>query len=277
MADKEAVSSDISRWLGTPVRGTSAGGTVTRLFLEDVAGVLGVASSGLDKVQLMRSLVLRVGQPWDDSCASSHTASGGGGNITRTALERLLTGVRNQHDSVNGEDEGPDAASPPSLADLVWRQEYERIAVELDEGGHLDVNSLDDQRWRVFTAVAQRRGQQVFRRRLIRAYGGTCAISGCDAVAALEAAHVVPYLGDATNLTTNGLLLRADVHTLFDLGLLGVRVSDRSIVLDEQLHGSQYEEFIGRRLATARRPADAVDEAALHWRAEHIGPASARG
>ncbi|WP_200883691.1 HNH endonuclease [Archangium violaceum] len=52
------------------------------------------------------------------------------------------------------------------------------------------------------------------------AYGGRCALTDCEEPRVLEAAHIFPYHGPQTNHVTNGLLLRADLHVLFDLGLL---------------------------------------------------------
>ena len=45
---------------------------------------------------------------------------------------------------------------------------------------------------------------------------------GCDVVAVLKATHIMPYRGEETNHPSNGLLLRADLHTLFDVGLLTI-------------------------------------------------------
>jgi hypothetical protein len=73
-------------------------------------------------------------------------------------------------------------------------------------------------RERIAAAIAGRRGQQVFRQRLLDIYG-TCLVTGCDAEGVLEAAHIQPYRGAGTFLESNGLLLRADIHTLFDLGV----------------------------------------------------------
>jgi hypothetical protein len=70
-------------------------------------------------------------------------------------------------------------------------------------------------RARVLREVIQRRGQQKFRKALIAAYSGRCAISGCPVAPLLEAAHITSYLGPDTNSITNGLLLRADLHTLW--------------------------------------------------------------
>ncbi|MEO2018753.1 MAG: HNH endonuclease signature motif containing protein [Fuerstiella sp.] len=41
-------------------------------------------------------------------------------------------------------------------------------------------------------------------------------------IAVLEAAHIRPYRRPEDNDVQNGLLLRADIHTLFDLNLLGI-------------------------------------------------------
>ena len=64
------------------------------------------------------------------------------------------------------------------------------------------------------------RAPHKFRDALIGAYAGRCAITGCSVLDILEAAHITPYLGPDTNHVTNGLLLRADLHTLFDTCLL---------------------------------------------------------
>lgn len=70
-----------------------------------------------------------------------------------------------------------------------------------------DPTDLIDGRKRTITSVVQRQGQPAFRRALIKAYGGKCAVTDCDAEEALEAAHIVPYQGPETNHVTNGLLL----------------------------------------------------------------------
>ncbi len=49
---------------------------------------------------------------------------------------------------------------------------------------------------------------------LLKAYSGRCAVTGCDAEPALEAAHLRPYKGPESNTAANGLLLRSDIHTL---------------------------------------------------------------
>ena len=81
-----------------------------------------------------------------------------------------------------------------------------------------------------------------------------------------------PYLGDHTNVVANGLLMRADLHTLFDLGLLRIAPKDRLVVLDEALQGSEYKRFHGVALALpiAQRDAPSVDNLAHAWSATTV-------
>lgn len=82
--------------------------------------------------------------------------------------------------------------------------------------------SLRDARIRMEKAIVVRQGSGAFREAILKAFGGRCAISNYDVEEGLEAAHIVPYRGVHTNEITNGLLLRADLHTLFDRGLLTI-------------------------------------------------------
>ena len=93
------------------------------------------------------------------------------------------------------------------------------------------------------------RGQAGFRAALLEAYQSRCAVTGCDAAAALEGAHLRPYRGPESNDVTNGLLLRADIHTLFDLRLLAIDPVTRNIVVSKLLTGTQYEPLSTRQLA----------------------------
>lgn len=68
------------------------------------------------------------------------------------------------------------------------------------------------------TAQERRPRQDAFRQALLLAYEGRCALTGCDAEPALEAAHVADWRSG--NDVGAGLLLRADLHKLFDAGLL---------------------------------------------------------
>ncbi len=70
-----------------------------------------------------------------------------------------------------------------------------------------------------------REGQADFRKRLIEHYGAVCMVTGTVHAAVIDAAHITPYNGTSTNALSNGLLLRKDIHALFDAGLLAVSPS----------------------------------------------------
>ena len=82
--------------------------------------------------------------------------------------------------------------------------------------------SDEDERETVKRGIKLRRGQQKFRDTLLKRYKNTCVVTGCKIVDILEAAHIRPYRGKNDNHPSNGLLLRADIHTLFDLNLIAI-------------------------------------------------------
>lgn len=93
--------------------------------------------------------------------------------------------------------------------------------------------------------IKTRRGQAQFRRALIEAYDGKCAFSGCDVLDVLESAHVMPHAQGGSYAVSNGLLLRADLHTLFDLRLICID-ENRKIRIADSLYGTMYQEFEGK-------------------------------
>ncbi|MFK3773385.1 HNH endonuclease [Pseudomonas sp. NPDC089406] len=119
---------------------------------------------------------------------------------------------------------------------------------QLNSRREFNPNDLSDARSRIEASIVQRRGQPEFRKQLLNAYQGRCAVTGCTIMHILEAAHIHPYLGDKTNVTPNGILLRADIHTLFDLGLIKIRPYDLHIEISEELRLSEYSPIEGRKI-----------------------------
>lgn len=114
-------------------------------------------------------------------------------------------------------------------------------------------------------AVALRRGQPKFRKKLLSIYECTCAVTGTPFPPVLEAAHIVPYMGEKTNHVTNGILLRADIHTLFDLGLLGINQS-YEVIVSSSMNGTEYEAYNGRKITLPKNKAEWPSLAALKSR-----------
>ncbi len=127
------------------------------------------------------------------------------------------------------------------------------------------VDGEEDARELLLKAVAVRRGQKTFRNKLLKAYEHRCVVTGTAVTDVLEAAHIVPYKGAHTHRVDNGLLLRSDIHTLFDLGLLWVS-QQRTVVLAQHLHRGEYGHLHGKEL---RRPVGAEDLPLLQHLEQH--------
>ena len=70
--------------------------------------------------------------------------------------------------------------------------------------------------------------QAQFRAEIIRTYGEQCAISGCTVKEVLDACHIQPHEAGGPATASNGILLRRDLHRLFDLGLIALDPTTRS-------------------------------------------------
>lgn len=107
----------------------------------------------------------------------------------------------------------------------------------------------EDTRQTVERQIKARRGQAKFRESQMRRFAGTCIVTGCQIVDLLEAAHISPYRGTKDNDPSNGVLLRADIHTLFDLNLLAIDPITNRIVISKTLEQDQtYRSFHNQKL-----------------------------
>lgn len=97
-------------------------------------------------------------------------------------------------------------------------------------------------------AIKSRRGQPEFRKALLLAFNGKCCVSGCAIESVLEAAHIVPHTEETNYSVENGVLLRADIHTLYDLNIMGIDGNGR-IVVSDSLKESEYWQFHGKCIA----------------------------
>lgn len=130
--------------------------------------------------------------------------------------------------------------------------------------------SVTDARTKHFEAIIRRRGHPRFRQALLRAYDNKCAITGCDAIEVLEAAFIRPYRGDRTHHLSNGILLRSDLHTLFDVGQIGIETKDMTVIVAEPIMRSSYRLLAGKKIFTPARPelrpsVDALDSHRVTW------------
>lgn len=125
---------------------------------------------------------------------------------------------------------------------------------------------------RTFATVRQaiRKNQQAFRSNLIRAYEGKCAMCGCSINQVLQAAHIIDYRGSQSNSVNNGMLLRADLHVLFDNSLIGIDPSTFTIELSNSLAGTEYEPMHNRKIYLPKDPQLRPNERYLRVKHEHF-------
>ncbi|WP_306368162.1 HNH endonuclease [Nocardiopsis sp. CC223A] len=118
----------------------------------------------------------------------------------------------------------------------------------------------------------RRLGQQAFKLALLEAYGGRCAVTGLDLLPALDAAHIHPVADGGLHRLDNGLLLRADLHRLFDAGYITV-TPDFTVHVSPRLHGEaagEYSALEGTGIRLPERKADRPSADALRHHAETV-------
>jgi predicted restriction endonuclease len=134
---------------------------------------------------------------------------------------------------------------------------------QLREEHAFDPTGIEDARERVLSSIVRRRGQPGFRSRLLSAYQGRCAITGDAVEAVLEAAHIISYKGTQTNHVGNGLLLRSDWHTRFDLRLVTVDPETMRLLVSPKLAGTAYHKYNGKAIKLPNDPANWPSKEAL--------------
>ena len=179
--------------------------------------------------------------------------------LSRWARENAPGKVRPCHD-----------CKPPDIAADICKA-FTREAKQLATSGFFDPNEIADARQRIVASIVRRQGQPKFRNQLLEAYKGRCAISRCNVESVLDAAHILPYKGPRTNHVGNGLLLRTDLHTLFDLGLIAVNTRGMKVLISLALNGSSYDTFAGTRLKLPDHPACHPSREALDQHRDESG------
>lgn len=150
------------------------------------------------------------------------------------------------------------------------------VRERLSAAGETDelLNPGDDPQ-RPLRIIRGRLGQGAFRSLVTDAYTRRCAISGERTLPALEAAHIKPYAESGPNRTENGLLLRSDLHRLFDAGYVTVtperRIEVSRRIKEEFENGRDYYRFHGERLRVEPgNPAEMPDAGYLGWHNERV-------
>jgi len=121
--------------------------------------------------------------------------------------------------------------------------------------------------------VRPRLGQGAFRVLVTDNYGRRCAVSGEKTLPALDAAHIRPFADGGAHRVSNGILLRRDIHSLFDLGYVTISpeltfdVSRK--IREEYENGRYYYSLHGMQIRVPDDPNRRSNRAALACHNEH--------
>ena len=129
----------------------------------------------------------------------------------------------------------------------------ENVHIKIDDKEQVSLHALtEDNRDRVTRSQVTRVGQQGFRSLTLDNFYSKCAVSGCAELALLEAAHIIPYKGEQSNLLQNGLCLRVDIHRLFDRFLISIEPQTLKIVVSDKVRDKYYRGLKGNSLGQSK-------------------------
>lgn len=155
---------------------------------------------------------------------------------------------------------------------LVLQAKYSQDALE--QSIPFDGLTVQEPRFGKEYVVRPRIGQGIFRSQIIQAYQGKCAITQEHTLPVLEAGHIRPYSQGGTHSISNGILMRSDFHTLFDLGYLTItpkyhlEVSPK--IKEHFSNGIRYKERHGTQILLPSEQGFHPNPRMLSWHNENI-------
>jgi putative restriction endonuclease len=138
---------------------------------------------------------------------------------------------------------------------LIWRYRLLKFGTTARPAPASDPQEEDDDdvSWtggRVTSLVKVRRGQRAFRAGLLEKYGLVCAVTGPAPKEVLQAAHLRAFAEHESHKRSEGMLLRSDIHGLFDAGLLAIDADSKTVAVSPELRSHPtYGQLDGAALA----------------------------
>jgi putative restriction endonuclease len=119
------------------------------------------------------------------------------------------------------------------------------------------------------TLFTPRLGQGAFRIAVTEAYGRQCAVTNGKVLPALDAAHIKPYADGGLHTKSNGILLRKDIHSVFDAGYVTIK-DDFTFSVSKKVkevfnNGEEYLRLQGGAIRLPDSKADWPDVDLLRW------------
>ena len=161
------------------------------------------------------------------------------------------------------------------LGEEIWQQVQERLrngGASLPIQEEVPIPQRD--RYGNWSLIKPRLGQGAFRLAVTDAYSRKCAVTGEKTLPVLQSAHIKPFSLGGPHDIKNGLLLRADLHILFDRGYMTVsddyklRVSPK--IKEEFSNGRDYYTLSNRSLFTPAQEAQKPSPEFLEWHHQNV-------
>ena len=196
---KSRIMREISELLDIPEAQPTIGSSVPRVFFSDIASHMGLPQLG-SMPAMARQIVEANHLNWSDEFSSEGTPSGGGGTVTALGLMQVKNAVLKWL--------GKEIELIPNV--YVISEWEPALDWELKKA-NLDKTESE---------IVNRPGAADFRKIVLDEYENKCAVTGCLTTEVLEVAHIVPYYGVESDDVQNAIVLRSDIHKLFDRGLV---------------------------------------------------------
>jgi putative restriction endonuclease len=158
----------------------------------------------------------------------------------------------------------------------LWKDVSERLKrLRVRDLGPATIAAQEGARYGNPVLVTPRLGQGSFRVLVTDAYQYRCAMTSERTLPVLEAAHIRPFADGGEHALSNGLLLRSDLHTLFDLGYVTVDPAEKRIVVSGRIkaefeNGHEYYRLRGERLVLPENPLAIPSIESLTYHAENV-------
>jgi putative restriction endonuclease len=159
---------------------------------------------------------------------------------------------------------------------MLWREVSARLErAEVASIGPATIAAKATARYGQPIVVTPRLGQGSFRLLVTDAYGYRCAMTSERTLPVLEAAHIRPYGKGGEHALSNGLLLRSDLHKLFDLGYVTVDPQEKRILVSDRIkaefeNGREYYKLRGGKLVLPENPLAIPSIESLTYHAEQV-------
>ncbi|MBD2391999.1 pentapeptide repeat-containing protein [Aphanizomenon flos-aquae NRERC-008] len=176
-------------------------------------------------------------------------------NTNLTGTKTQLTGVSTLRGAIyNDETKFPEGFDPKTAQmihedDIKTKKYHNSQWIEL----------LTKKKVKTVKSPPPREGQEKFKEELTKKYGYKCLISGCEIKEIIEAAHIIPYRDLNSHDVANGLLLRVDLHRLFDAHLIAIHPTTREVLISEQI-AKDYQDIRGIEIESCLTGEDATKQ-----------------